>query len=123
MASQIAGPGETLEILGPTGGASARTNLSLVRLDYRPGLVHVEIRDENGTLIDEFDQEVAGRGGVQVNDLFRTRGLGDGPRAALLRLSVPPGDPTSVRLAAYATTIDNGTNDPVYFAGHLAAED
>ena len=120
VASQIVGPGETLEILGPTGGAASRTNLSLVKLDYRPGVVHVEIHGENGTLLDEFDQVVPAKGGVQVNDLFRTRGLGDGPRAALLRLSLPPGDPSSVRLAAYATTIDNGTNDPVYFVGHLA---
>jgi hypothetical protein len=123
IASQIAGPGETLEILGPTGGAASRTNLSLVKLDSRPSLVHVEIGDENGTPIDAFDKEVPGRGGVQVNDLFRARGFGDGPRAALIRLSLPPGDPSGVRLAAYATTIDNGTNDPIYFVGHLATEE
>ena len=125
VASQVAGRGEKLEILGPTGGASSRTNLSLVKLDARPGLVRVEILDENGTLLDAFDQELAGKGGVQVNDLFRTRGLGDGPRAALLRLSLLLGDPYEygARLAAYATTIDNGTNDPVYFVGRLATGD
>jgi hypothetical protein len=43
------------------------------------------------------------------------------PRAALLRLSLPSGDPFGARLAAYATTIDKGTNDPIYFVGRLAA--
>ncbi len=120
VASQIAGSGETLEILGPTGGAAYRTNLAFVKLDYRSSTVHVRILDETGALLDAFDQEVPGRGGVQLIDLFRTRGLGDGPRAALLRLSLPAEGPYGVRLAAYATTIDNGTNDPVYFVGHLA---
>ncbi len=68
VASQIAGPGETLEILGPTGGATSRANLALVKLDSLTGAVHVEILDEGGALLDEFDQVVPGKGGVQVND-------------------------------------------------------
>ena len=51
------------------------------------------------------------------------RGLGDGPKAALIQVSFAPGERYGSRLAAYATTIDNATNDPVYFAGRLAAVD
>lgn len=116
--SQTATPGETLEILGPTGAPSLRTNLALVQLstylDGPPG-VHVQILDERGSILDSFDQVVPAGIGLQLNDLFRARGLGDGPKAALIRLS-----PSSGILAAYATTIDNATNDPVYFAGNLA---
>jgi hypothetical protein len=118
-ASQVAQAGDTLEILGPTGGATFRTNLSLVEIGG-PITVHIQILDDNGTLLDAFDESVPAGGGVQINDLFRSRGLGDGPKAALIRLSLSPGPPASGPLAAYATTIDNGTNDPVYFAGNLA---
>lgn len=118
--AQVAAAGETLEILGATGGSSSRTNLSLVKLDQTPGRVDVRIFDESGALLDGFERELPGYGGVQIDDLFRARGLGDGPKAALIRVSFAPGERYGSRLAAYATTIDNGTNDPVYFAGRLA---
>ena len=115
-AAQTATAGETLEILGPTGASSSRTNLALVSLaGYSSASVHVQILDDKGSLLDSFDQIVPPENGLQLNDLFRARGLGDGPKAALIRLS-----PSSGILAAYATTIDNATNDPVYFAGNLA---
>jgi hypothetical protein len=115
-AAQTATAGETLEILGPTGASSSRTNLALVSVaGYSPASVHVQILDDKGSLLDSFDQTVPPENGLQLNDLFRARGLGDGPKAALIRLS-----PSSGILAAYATTIDNATNDPVYFAGNLA---
>jgi hypothetical protein len=123
-ATQTAGAGEALEILGPTGGANTRTNLSLVELgSSNPGdpsfgppvTAQIEILDENGTRLDVFEVKVPQTGGLQINDLFRKRGLGAGPRAALLRIS-----PAGGLLCAYATTVDNATNDPVYFAGNLA---
>lgn len=80
-----------------------------------PASVRIQILGEAGSVLDSFDQEVPAGTGLQLNDLFRTRGLGDGPKAALIRVT-----PSSGVLAAYATTIDNGTNDPVYFAGNLA---
>lgn len=117
-ASQTATPGEVLEILGSSGGPSLRTNLALVQLSTYldgPASVRIQILGEAGSVLDSFDQEVPAGTGLQLNDLFRTRGLGDGPKAALIRVT-----PSSGVLAAYATTIDNGTNDPVYFAGNLA---
>ena len=112
--AQTATAGETLEILGPTGAPSLRTDLSLLN-EGAPAIVHVQILDDQGSLLDSFDQAIPAGIGLQVNDLFRARGLGDGPKAALIRLS-----PSGGILAAYATTIDNATNDPVYFAGNLA---
>jgi hypothetical protein len=115
-ATQSAAAGETLEILGPIGAHTSRTNLALVNLvSYESANVHVQILDARGNILDSFDQVVAPGNGVQINDLFRLRGLGDGPGAALIRVS-----PSSGTIAAYATVIDNGTNDPVYFAGNLA---
>jgi hypothetical protein len=127
-AFQTGTDGETLEILGPTGGPASRTNLTLVGVGDlylqpfmagwgQPVGAHVEFRDDHGALLDSFDMSAPFRGGVQINDIFRTRGLGDGPKAALIRVR-----PFGGFLAGYATTIDNGTNDPVYFAATLAAQ-
>ena len=120
---QTARDGDTIEILGPTGGAGFRTNLSIVHLGYQyapPSTVHVEIVDPAGVVADAFEVSVPSGRGLQIDDLFHTRGLGDGPVAALIRLSISTTD-QSASLAAYATTIDNGTNDPVYYGANLAA--
>jgi hypothetical protein len=114
--SQLAVAGESLEIFGPVGAAASRTNLALVNLDsYASADVHVQVLNDHGGLLDSFDQAVAPQNGVQVNDIFRVRRLGDGPGGVLIKVT-----PASGIVAAYATMIDNGTNDPVYFPGNLA---
>jgi hypothetical protein len=117
---QSAGPGESLEILGPQGGRNFRTNLSLVELtafaDGSSVPVRVEILDDFGALLDRFETSVPIAGGVQLLDVFRARGLGNGPPAALIRIS-----PLAGLVGAFATTLDNGTNDPTYHGASLAA--
>jgi hypothetical protein len=117
---QSAGPGESLEILGPQGGRNFRTNLSLVELtafaDGSSIPVRIEIFDDFGVLLDRFETSVPVAGGVQLLDLFRTRGLGEGPPAALIRVS-----PLGGLVGAFATTLDNGTNDPTYHPAALAS--
>lgn len=122
-AFQSAGGGEALEILLPAGGAGFRTNLSLVELSSGfvsgpPVSVHVEVFDETGVRRDVFETPLPLAGGVQIDDLFHGRGLGDGPAAGLIRIS-----PSGGLVAAYASVIDNGTNDPMYVAAQLAAND
>jgi hypothetical protein len=115
-----AGSGESLEILGPQGGRNFRTNLSLVELtafaDGSSIPVRIEIFDDFGALLDRFETSVSVAGGVQLLDIFRTRGLGDGPPAALIRVS-----PLGGLVGAFATTLDNGTNDPTYHPAALAS--
>jgi hypothetical protein len=118
---QSAGSGESLSILGPTAAAGYRTNLALVDLSapFATGaspVVKIEVIDDSGAVVDHFETTVPLAGGVQLNDLFRARGLREDLGAVLLRIS-----PSGGLVAAYATTIDNGTNDPVYFAANLAA--
>ena len=120
---QSAGGGESLEILLPGGGAGFRTNLALVELTSSfvsgpPVTVRVEVFDETGVRRDVFETPLPLAGGVQIDDLFHGRGLGDGPSAGLLRIS-----PSGGLVAAYASVIDNGTNDPMYVAAQLAASD
>jgi hypothetical protein len=118
---QSAGGGESLEILLPAGGSGFRTNLALVELTTSfvsgpPLSVRVEVFDERGALEDRFETPLPLSGGVQIDDLFHGRGLGDGPPAGLIRIS-----PSGGLVAAYATVIDDGTNDPMYVAAELAA--
>jgi len=122
-AFQSAGGGESLEILLPAGGSGFRTNLALVELTTSlvtgpPVSVRVEIFDERGIRRDDFETPLPLTGGVQIDDLFHGRGLGDGPPAGLIRIS-----PAGGLVAAYASVIDNGTNDPMYVAAQLAARD
>jgi hypothetical protein len=121
-AFQTAGPGEALEILGPIGGSRYRTNLALVDTtafaDGKTVRVRVEVLDQAARMLDAFEVNVPVAGGMQIDDLFRTRGLGDGPTAALIRVL-----PAGGLVGAYATTVDQGTNDPSYFAAGLAATD
>lgn len=119
-AFQSAGPGESLEILGPIGDASFRTNLALVDLtafaDGGTVNVRVEVIDDAGRLVDAFTVPVPVAGGIQLDDVFRNRGLGVGPKAAVLRVS-----PAGGLVGAYATLVNNGTNDSVYYPAALAA--
>ncbi len=119
---QSAGAGESLEILGPQGGKNFRTNLALVELtafaEGPPARVRIEIFDDFGKSIDAFETSVPIAGGIQLLDVFRARGLGDGPPAALIRVS-----PLGGLVGAFATTLDNGTNDPTYFGAVLASRD
>ncbi|MEO8587225.1 MAG: hypothetical protein ABI584_13760 [Acidobacteriota bacterium] len=120
-AFQSAGGGESLEILLPAGGPGFRTNLALVDLSAAPGSgtvsVKVEVFDESGVRRDVFETPVPLAGGIQIDDLFHGRGLGDGPRAGVIRVS-----PAGGLVAAYASVIDNATNDPLYAPPMLAAK-
>jgi len=118
---QTAAPGDTLEILGTVGGANYRMNIGIVELtgfpsSTAPANVRVEIIDDKGKTLDSFNVNVPIAGGIQLNDVFHARNLGDGPTAALIRVT-----PITGLVGAYATLNDNGTNDPTYLAANLAA--
>jgi hypothetical protein len=121
-AFQMAGAGEALELFGVLGGPSFRTNLALVDMsafaDGKTVRVRVEVIGTGGGTLDSFDVNVPVAGGIQVDDVFRARGLGDGPPAALLRVS-----PFGGLVGAYATSIDQGTNDAILISPALAARD
>ena len=121
-AFQMAGAGESIELFGVLGGPAFRTNLALVDMtafaDGTSVRARVEVIGDGGAILDAFDVNVPVAGGIQLDDLFRARGLGDGPAAALVRVS-----PAGGLVGAYATSIDQGTNDAILISAALAARD
>lgn len=119
---QMAGAGESIELFGALGGPSWRTNLALVDMtafaDGKTVRVRVELVGDGGGTLDAFDVNVPVAGGIQLDDVFRSRGLGDGPPAALIRVS-----PAGGLVGAYATSIDQGTNDAILVPAALVARD
>jgi hypothetical protein len=118
---QSGGPGDALEILGASLDKRFRTNLGLVDLtpsnSVRPSRATVAIIDDHGKQLDSFDISLPQLGGNQLNDLFHARNLPESATPVLLRVTVIEGG-----VGAYAAVVDNGTNDPAYFAANLAAK-
>lgn len=119
----MATEGESLEILGPRAASTFRTNLAFVELSATGGTapptveIDVEIVDSRGEVRDRLTTTVPRAGGTQIDDLFRSRGLGDDFGPVLIRVK-----PRSGLVTAYATMLDRGTNDPVLFGPALGAK-
>ena len=94
--------------------------IGLVELTAFPNNATVQTRIEivgnDGATIDSFTVSVPVAGGMQLNDIFRSRGLSY-HGAALIRVT-----PQSGVVGAYAAHIDNRTNDASYLAANLAAK-
>jgi len=119
---QSGSAGDTLEILGASLQHRFRTNVGLVdvtRCDNCGVRSHarIDIIDHGGATIDSFETDVPAAGGLQMNDLLHARGLPDANTPVLIRITVVKG-----MLGAYAAVIDNGTNDPSYYAANLASK-
>jgi len=118
---QSGSPGDTLEILGASLDPRFRTNLGLVDLTpfsgSRPSRATVSIINDHGQKLDSFDITLPQLGGNQLNDVFHARNLPEASTPVLIRVTVIEGS-----VGAYAAVVDNGTNDPAYFAANLAAK-
>jgi hypothetical protein len=118
---QIAAPGDTLEILGISGGDAFRTNLALIELSQTNSNLHPEVRvriyDDNLQELDSFVTTIESTYTRSFEDLFTLRGLAT-PRAALIKVEVlTPG-----LVAAYTTLEDVATGDTTYLPANLGAK-
>jgi hypothetical protein len=118
---QIAAPGDTLEILGISGGNAFRTNLSLIELSQTNSNRHPEVRvriyDDKLQELDSFVTTIQSTYTQSFEDLFALRGLTT-PRAALLKVEVL----TEGLVAAYTTLEDVATGDTTYLPANLGAK-
>jgi hypothetical protein len=118
---QIAPSGDALEIIGATAGPGFRTNIGLVELSpvnfsIAPTTVRIRIIDQDRRQLDSFTISLPRASGMQINDIFVSRGITP-PAAALIVVQVLDAG----LVGAYATLTDNQTNDTTYFGAQLAA--
>ena len=98
------------EALAPL-GADARNGAS--RRFARPAALL-----SGGTKLDSFETNVPNAGGVQLTDLFTSRGITSSqPKPVIIRVS-----PAAGLFGAFATMIDNRTNDPMYLGAGLTSQ-
>jgi hypothetical protein len=119
---QMAPAGDALEIIGATAGPGFRTNLGLVELssigtEVEQTRVRIRVIDQDHHELDSFTVTLPRAGGMQINDIFASRGLIP-PAAALLVVEVLD----EGLIGAYATLTDNVTNDTTYLGAQLAAK-
>lgn len=117
---QIAAPGDYLEILGANGASGFRTNLGLVELSPTGGVptsVRIYILDQNLQHLDAFSVDVPRAGGLQINDIFAARGI-QPPEAAMIVVR----NQDNGLIGAYATLVDNITNDTTFLGAQLGAQ-
>jgi hypothetical protein len=120
---QIAPTGDVLEIIGATAGPGFRTNIGLVEVSSAnvtapPTIVRIRIFDQDRRPLDSFTISLPRASGVQLNDIFASRGIPT-PAAALIVVEVHEGGGL---VGAYATLTDNVTNDTTYLGAQLAAK-
>jgi len=120
---QIAPAGDALEIIGATAGPGFRTNIGLVEVSTAnvpaaPTTVRIRIIDQDRRQLDTFTISLHRASGVQLNDIFASRGITT-PAAALIVVEVLDGGGL---VGAYATLTDNVTNDTTYLGAQLAAK-
>ncbi len=119
---QIAAFGDALEIIGATAGPGFRTNVGLVELSdvktgAAPTTVRIRVIDQDHHELDSFTVTLQRAAGVQINNIFASRGITP-PAAALIVVEVLD----EGLIGAYATLTDNLTNDTTYLGAQLAAK-
>jgi hypothetical protein len=118
---QTASGGDTLEMLGAAVDNHFRTNIGLVDTTAFPTSqqqrARIDIIGTKGKIVDSFEVSVPSAGGMQLNDVFRGRGMAHDGAPVLIRVT-----PLSGMLGAYVAMLDQETNDPTYFAANLAAK-
>jgi hypothetical protein len=82
-----------------------------------PTTVRIRIIDQDRRQLDSFTVSLPRAGGMQLNDIFASRGITP-PAAALIVVEVLDAG----LVGAYATLTDNVTNDTTYFGAQLAAK-
>ncbi|MBK9062201.1 MAG: S8 family serine peptidase [Acidobacteria bacterium] len=112
-----AGAGATLVLVPCFKGAGFRINVGVTEVSGQPAAVEFAVRDSSGTLRALIPRAVPAAGLVQVNDVYALTHLApDAADRIEVRVTAGPG-----RVAAWATPVDDSTNDGSFVSAHPAS--
>ncbi|HEY3349438.1 MAG TPA: S8 family serine peptidase [Thermoanaerobaculia bacterium] len=116
-AASAAGAGATLVLVPCFKAAGFRVNVGVTEVSGQPAAVEIAVRDSSGTLRALIPRAVPAAGLVQVNDVYAlTRLAPDAADRIEVRVTTGPG-----RVAAWATPVDDSTNDGSFVSAHPAS--
>jgi len=109
--------GQEIRLIQLESSAAARTNIGLVSTCGIPATVDVGLSLADGTPAGSLSVELEPFESVQVNDAFSSLGGGQPPVTADDAYAVVTSATPGAAFFAYASVVDNGTNDPVFIPG------
>jgi len=116
-AASAAGSGATLVLVPCFKAAGFRVNVGVTEISGQPAAVEIAVRDSSGTLRALIPRAVPAAGLVQVNDVYALTHLApDAADRIEVRVTAGPG-----RVAAWATPVDDSTNDGSFVSAHPAS--
>ncbi len=116
-AASAAGSGSTLVLVPSFKAAGFRMNVGVTEVSGHPATVEILLRDSTGALRALIPRSVPAGGLVQINDVYTLTHLApDSADRIDVRVTGGPG-----RVAAWATPVDDSTNDGAFVSAHPAA--
>ncbi|MFZ2493238.1 MAG: hypothetical protein WA208_17300 [Thermoanaerobaculia bacterium] len=116
--SDFVGKGNVLTLSEINQSATARTNLGLVEGSGQGANVRVTVFDANGAQLTTFDQYLRAGEHIQMNSFLGTRGITNDNARVNVEVTSDTG-----RVMAYASVVDNQTNDPLLVTGDVPVAD
>jgi len=116
-AASVAGAGSTVVLVPAFRSTGFRVNVGVTEITGQPASVEILLRDASGALRALVPRDVPAGGLVQVNDIYGMTGLPPGEADRIdVRVAFGAG-----RISAWATPVDNSTNDGSWVAAHSPA--
>ncbi|HQQ79399.1 MAG TPA: proprotein convertase P-domain-containing protein, partial [Thermoanaerobaculia bacterium] len=116
-AASAAGAGATLVLVPCFKATGFRVNVGVTEVSGQTAAVEIAVRDSSGTLRAVIPRAVPAAGLVQVNDIYAlTRLAPDAADRIEVRVTAGPG-----RVAAWATPVDDSSNDGSFVSAHPAS--
>jgi len=112
-AATAAGPGQLRHLIQLQNDDTARTNIGVVSACAITTLVDVQFFAADGSSLGGDQLEVEPFESVQINDVFSSKALDEVTDAYAVVSSSTDG----AAFFAYASVVDNGTNDPIFVPG------
>jgi len=116
-ATTAAGVGQRLHLIQLLNDDTVRTNIGVVSACRTSIQVDVELFAADGASLGNRRLEIEPFGSVQVNDAFSSFGAVKATGEVHNAFAVVSSSTTGAAFFAYASVVDNGTNDPIFVPG------